>query len=309
VPTAWSIGLVHGTSIHDLVVSEPVLSPGFGPVQHLSLVADPFFLSDEDRVYLYFEAVVGPSGKGEIHLAVLDRSGVEYVGPAVVEDVHMSYPYVFRDEANARCCMIPETSEAGDVRVYVSDDPAGPWTLERVLIEGRPFVDTVAFTRAGGWYLVTESSGGTSDRREVHRADALDGEFTLVVSHQLDPARCRLAGRVVDRTSPTPGDVHLLSQDCASEYGRSVSVETIGPWAETGGGPSEFHGEVTHLVGPDPSRWFHAKVHGLDLRVGPDGVVGVIDGKGRCVTRPRPRSDEIASFVAAATGFAGNELP
>ena len=311
VPTAWSVGLVRGGSIHDLVVSEPVLSPGFKPVQHLSLAADPFFMAADGCVYLYFEGVVGANGRGEIHLAVLESDGVEYLGPSVVEDIHVSFPYVFRDATNKRYCMIPETSEGLEVRLYVSQHPAGPWALERVLLRGRPFVDTVAFHRDGAWYLVCESSGGRNNHREVHRADSLESEFTLVAEHQLNPARCRLAGRVVDvTTSGAPSrSVRLLTQDCAETYGRSVSIESIGPWLGGGEAPREFLGESEHLIGASQSRWYHARVHGLDLRVGSDQVVGVIDGRGRITKHSAPPRGEIASFIAAATRIAGMDLP
>lgn len=315
VPSTWSIGLITGDSLEGLQISEPVLSPGFKPIRDFALAADPFFIPGDDMLCIYFEGVLGNETKGQIHWAAITRDEVAYGGRAIHEPFHMSFPYVFHDEALNCFCMIPESSEMSQIRLYVAEQASGPWELHRVLAEGRPFVDTVAFRRSDSWFLVTESSGGTNDRRELRRAGSLDEEFITIGEWQIDPSRCRMAGRlVVDGAGASRQSVHLLTQDCSTTYGRSISHEQFDVLAlsrkpdESSDAAPPF-GESTALVHPSVGRWFHSKVHSADLRVGSHGVVGVIDGKGKSRKMGAAPDGLLKTFVDAATRSVKHQLP
>lgn len=314
VPTKWSVALATGPSLHELHITEPILSPGFHPVEHLDLAADPFFIERDGAVFIFFEAIISGKTNGEIHLAYLDADGIEYCGAAIQDTVHMSFPYTFHDSDSDRYCMIPETSEAGQVRLYSAARPGGNWELDRVLLSGRPYVDTVALVRQQQWYLITEVSGGANNQRAVFTGDSLDDEFECIGEWTLDSARCRMAGRLVfsDGTDRET-EARLLTQDCSSIYGRSVNSETMAlsrlESEEDAGGTSAAFGQSQELLAPAPDRWFQSKIHSADLRVGPEGVFGVVDGKGRTVKHTALSSEEMRHFIEGTVATGNVDLP
>lgn len=315
VPTAWSIAIVRGRSLDQLVISPPLLSPGFGPTGHLTLIADPFFTTHDKQMALFFEAIAGGDSRGEIHWATLSEAGVCYRGPALRDDFHLSFPYVFYEPTRKKYYMVPETSEIGEIRLYSANVPGDAWTLERTLASGRPYVDSVLLKRDHSWFLITECSGGTHNHRQILWAPSLESRFIALGDWRMDPAHCRMAGRLVPRgpRSAVLQGTSVLTQDCSSLYGRSISQQKI-LFSPDVDDPELPHLESVpfldgaEILTPSPSSWATARVHTADLRVHDDGVFGVTDGRGRLKHWQAPIAD-VRSLVTDAVSLSIPDLP
>ncbi len=309
LPNIWSVGLVLPGTGGVPSFSQPLLQPGRDPISHLSLAADPFFISSRDQVFLYFEGIERGSSLGQIFLAVLNPDGkIHLEGPIISPGVHCSFPFVFRDSQTLTYGMIPETSEAGEVRLYTSSAPGGPWKLKETLVSGHPFSDTVMVNCRGQRILVSEISGGSNDQRAIVSMDE-SGRFSSVEVFKLGPGRSRMAGRIVDiRDDVNTNPISLLTQDCSTTYGHSIRVEQL----DWDGGPideSMFKEPLT-LLEPNLCRWFRAKTHSADLRLTEQGVVGVFDGKGPPVLAAELcQKSTVAEFVELACTSSADGIP
>lgn len=113
--------------------------------------ADPILVDDSQKTYMFYEAV--DNDKGRIEVAEIGPdcrvSGAHVI---LEDDCHYSYPFVFRRDQ--QWYMIPESSAAGEVRLYKAQDFPYDWCLEQVLLRQKS-VDTTVFEQDGRWYLLT----------------------------------------------------------------------------------------------------------------------------------------------------------
>src|SRR5205085_3879170 len=90
-------------------------------------VADPFMVRHGRRWFMFFELMNWATWKGEIGLATSD-DGLRWHYEEVVlaEPFHLSYPYTFHWEGSVY--MVPESQQAGSIRLYRAEDFPGGWT-------------------------------------------------------------------------------------------------------------------------------------------------------------------------------------
>lgn len=122
--------------------------------------ADPMLVDRDGETYLFYEAVENDRG----HIAVSRvNEDCTLSAPSVVlkDGTHYSYPFVF--EKDGVWYMIPESSEAREVRLYRAVEFPGRWELHSVLLRERA-VDTTVFEQNGSWYLLTFLTDGLSER-------------------------------------------------------------------------------------------------------------------------------------------------
>lgn len=105
-------------------------------------LADSLMYEDEDGAWLFAEAFDVKGGYGK--LAVLSFDGNAFGGFQIILDIgsHLSYPFVFKRGSTRY--MIPESSAAGEVALYVADDFPFGWRKLVTLLEG-PYVDTTVY--------------------------------------------------------------------------------------------------------------------------------------------------------------------
>jgi hypothetical protein len=181
-------------------------------------VADPFMLREDETWFMFFEALNRQTQRGEIALAK-SRDGFkwEYQQIVLAESFHLSYPYVF--EWQREHYMIPESFEAGTIRLYKAVEFPTKWVFVGNLREGEPYVDSSLFRVGKLWWLFT--SRPTNDELRLFYADRLTGSW---VEHPLSPvvqgdaSVARPGGRVL----VFDGRVIRYTQDCAGEYGRQL---------------------------------------------------------------------------------------
>lgn len=130
------------------------------PAKQSMWSADPMLVDHGEETYLFYEAVEQDRG----HIAVSKVNADCTLSPpdVVLQDgTHYSYPFVFRKDGE--WYMIPESSEAREVRLYRAAAFPKDWELSTVLLKERA-VDTTVFEKNGCWYLLTFLTDGLSER-------------------------------------------------------------------------------------------------------------------------------------------------
>src|SRR5262249_57949194 len=122
-------------------------------------LADPFMVRSGGGWHMFLEVMNGRTGRGEIGLAVSpDGLNWKYRQVVLTEPFHLSYPYVF--EWRGTHYMVPETYQAGEVRLYEATDFPSRWRRGGTLVRGAYLVGGAGFRYAGGWGSVVGGSRG-----------------------------------------------------------------------------------------------------------------------------------------------------
>jgi hypothetical protein len=200
----WSIGIYTGESPFRLGPApgsnNPVLTLSDVTDVSATFIADPFMLKVDSTWHMFFEVMNWRRNYGEIgHAVSKDCLCWAYQGIVLSEPFHMSYPYVFHwlDEYY----MIPETFQAGGVRLYKAVNFPTHWRCIATLLEGPYLVDASVFSHEGRWWMFVDTSREmTHDTLRLYHADALPGpwvEHCRSPVRQKDPYLSRPAGRVL----------------------------------------------------------------------------------------------------------------
>lgn len=103
--------------------------------------ADPFLFKKNNRTFLFVEIFDNKTEKGIIGYSEFIDNHFTKPQPIIVENFHLSYPYVFEKDGNIY--MMPETHEDGCVQLYRATDFPTKWTKDRILINDINAADTV----------------------------------------------------------------------------------------------------------------------------------------------------------------------
>jgi hypothetical protein len=224
-PGRWSVALrrapADGRLPHGLPGGHALVPPP------ASDYADPFLHRRGDRLHLFIEEVEHARGRGVISCCEVAPDGRPGRPRVVLEEpFHLSYPHVF--EYEGRVYMIPETAEAGEIRLYAASRYPDRWRLERVLLGGMPAFDPTLVRHDGRLWLfavVPVPGGPNTDELSLFHAERLEGPWR---PHPANPvvsdARCaRPAGRVlrIGNALVRP------AQDCSRDYGYAVTFQRI----------------------------------------------------------------------------------
>lgn len=226
-PWEYTIGIYTGSLPWRL---SPIQSPLSNPVLTAkdvtdipaSFVADPFMVHENNKWYMFFEALNAPRGEGAIALAT-SRDGFKWQYEQIVleEPYHLSYPCVFKWQTNY--FMIPESYRADGVRLYKANPFPTHWTFITNILEG-VYIDPTIFRYNDIWWLFSSCRG--SETLFLHYARNLTGPWhehpeSPVITHNKDIARP--GGRVIQYN----GKLYRFPQDCAPLYGNQVRVFEI----------------------------------------------------------------------------------
>ena len=236
-------------------------------------VADPFMMYANEQWNLFFEALDNATGKGVIGLATSKKGYDDWKYQSVVldEPFHLSYPFVF--EADDKYYMIPESCQAGAVRLYEAESFPLKWCYKKDLIQG-DCADSTVFFHNGAWYLFT-----LFEERSLalYFADGLLGEW---VEHPMSPLlfddlhRVRPGGRVVCHNDK----ILRFAQDGLPSYGHSVRVFQIHELTKEIYRESELvESPILESSGND---WNALGMHHIDLHeTGSGHCVACVDGR------------------------------
>jgi hypothetical protein len=115
-------------------------------------LADPFVIEKNGSVFCFVEDFDESAGRGKITVFSLG-SKPTFVGTALEEDFHLSYPYIF--EYDGALYMCPESSAAREIRIYKCLQFPLNWKLEKVIMKNISAVDTMLLEKDGRWWMLT----------------------------------------------------------------------------------------------------------------------------------------------------------
>lgn len=274
-PKAWSIGVVSGSDPLTMSEDATCSNPRFtrDNIKNLSVlfVADPFLIRDRERWLLFFELFNRESNKGEIGVAEsADLCHWNFIDVALSEPFHLSYPFVFR--SGGEYYMIPETRQAGAIRLYKARDFPTSWRFERDLFVGNFSDSSPVYFQKRWWIFTNRSPYGLT----VLYATSLKGpwrEHPRGPFYLNDESKARPGGRPIVLN----GRLVRFVQDNRGGYGRRLRAMIVDRLT-----PTEFS---EHIAEPDPLldstkvSWADAGVHHLAPVRSSQGVwVGAFDG-------------------------------
>lgn len=209
-------------------------------------LADPFPLSLGGKALILVEDYAYRTGRGHISVLEVQGSSAALLGPAVVEDFHMSFPFTF--EYEGATYLVPETSEAKQIRLYRCTGAPTEWEFVGALMEDVEAVDTIIFPREGRWWLLTTIRNGTSNLNDselyAFHSDSPLGGWKPHAANPIvvDASAGRNGGMIregdeIYRIAQTPGFAF---------YGRGFSIRRITTLTE-----DAFAEEMVQDVGPD----------------------------------------------------------
>jgi hypothetical protein len=278
----WSIGIIRGVAPLSLSaegVANPVLTREDVTDRRAAFVADPFLLRRAGQWFLFFELYNRGTDRGEIAVATSqDALRWSYGGVVLAEPFHLSYPNVFEWEGEVY--MVPESGQAGQVRLYQARRFPRRWKYLGPLLEGGVFVDPSLFRHAGRWWMLVESNPEPRrwDTLRLYGADDLRGPWS---EHRCSPI-CRLANgaRPAGRVVHIDGRPIRFAQVCEPDYGTAVRAFEI---VELSNETYEER-EVTPpgFLGPGAEAWRSTGMHHVDAVELEDGRwIAAVDGCGR----------------------------
>jgi hypothetical protein len=262
----WSIGMYSGMTPWELApaqeVNNPVLTCHAVTDVPAAFVADPFMLHVGETWYMFFEVMPRHSERGEIGLATSpDGRQWQYQHIVLREPFHLSYPYVFHWEG--AYYMVPESYQAGEVRLYRAEHFPEKWSCVATLIRGPYFADTSVFHYADRWWCFTEASPDFAhDTLRLFFAPDLRGpwqEHPHSPLFEQNPHIARPAGRVVS----IDNRLIRFTQDCAPVYGAMVRAFEVTALSATHYAERPL-GAAPVLTGSGAG-WNAAGMHHLDL--------------------------------------------
>jgi hypothetical protein len=276
----WSIGIYAGEAPYHFVspeyVDNPVLTrrdvsdvPGL-------FVADPFMVRSDHTWYMFFEVMNRQTRKGQIGLAT-SENGLKWTYQQIVlaEPFHLSYPYVFR--WMNEYYMVPESYEAGSIRLYKAANFPTQWSSVGTLLSGPYLVDASLFRYDNRWWLFTETNPEVKfDTLRLFYADKLQGPW---IEHPLspivagNPQIARPGGRVL-----VLGDTVIrYAQDCYPAYGTQVRAFEIAELTTEKFRESEA--DESPVLTPSGTGWNEAGMHHIDPHLTDDGRwIASVDG-------------------------------
>jgi hypothetical protein len=277
----WSIGIYTGQSPFNLSApqraSNPALTRDHVTDVPASFVADPFMVKTNDGWYMFFEVMNWRSGKGEIGLAK-SQDGFVWTYQQIVlsESFHLSYPCVF--EWMGEHYMIPESFQAGAVRLYKARNFPTQWSFVGSLLKGPYLVDPSIFRYDDKWWLYVETNPEVKhDCLRLYFADDLAGPWvehpgSPIVPH--DPRIARPGGRVLVIGT----EIFRFAQDCSMAYGSAVRAFKVTQLDTRH--YAEEQVDVTPVLTASGSDWNADGMHHVDAHRMLDGSwIASVDGR------------------------------
>ena len=103
--------------------------------------ADPFVCHANGKEYVFVEALEYYNGLGRIAVAEVVGNTVGAFRIVIQEDFHLSFPNIF--QYDNIWYMLPETSAAGQMRLYKATNFPYEWELDTILLDQVKYVDTI----------------------------------------------------------------------------------------------------------------------------------------------------------------------
>ena len=265
-PEDWNVGLLNQTP------ENVVKNPAFAEIRWLPdppkghYYADPFGFFRDGKFIMVFENYDYQTRKGIISQVEFTDGKFGKIQPAITEEFHLSYPFIFENEGQIFC--IPETAAINQVRLYQFDNNSGRFVFQKVLLEGFPAADPTIFHYDGLWWLFATHQAQSNSSLYAFFAKNPDDAF---VPHHNNPVKTDVRSA---RPAGTPfyngTDFIRPAQDCSETYGGRVVLNKISVL-----NPFEFNEEPVGFLEPPKNSKYNRGLHTLAGM----GDFTLIDGK------------------------------
>lgn len=224
VRNIWSVAIVNSG------LDELLKSQGNSHFEHTTItsrqpegfLADPFCLQTDDGMLCLAEDYDARTRKG--HIAAIDIHHPQQPPvPAISEEHHLSYPFLFEHDGAVHC--IPEAYQSGGVWLHTLLAEPNQWE-KTLLIENLPAVDPTLLRHNGKWWLFcTRRDDISSANLYIYHADDVTGPWKPHANNPVkqDASNSRPAGAFIQHK----GFLLRPAQDCSRGYGGKVLLNRV----------------------------------------------------------------------------------
>ncbi len=220
--------------------------------------ADPFIFKFQNNNYLFVENYSFKKKRGNISVYKIFDDKYEFLGDALIEKFHLSFPFVF--SYNEKIYMCPETSELNEIRIYESTEFPLKWKYCKTLIQDISAADTILFEQDNIWWLFTnvDLSNINDHNSELSIYYSNEGPLTNNwIEHEnnpiiIDPDRARNGGIIIDKNS-----IYRVSQKHDYNiYGKEININLINELSN-----KSYIEEKIHNIKPSFKKKINASHH------------------------------------------------
>ncbi|MGZ6186011.1 MAG: glucosamine inositolphosphorylceramide transferase family protein [Candidatus Binataceae bacterium] len=230
----WRIGIVRRT-LAEIALDPAPVDPGaiiwFPAQRPFAFIADPFALWEGGKLHVLAEHFDYRTKHGVIQYYSFGADlTLESHGEALRAPVHLSYPFLLRDQG--QIYMVPEAYRSGRVTLYRARAFPNAWEPVADLLD-EPAVDPTLVRHAGLWWMFysrARARGDGTDELHIAIADQIAGPWR---KHPGNPVHVSADSA---RPGGTPfvsaGVLYLPTQDSRNSYGEAVTIlraETLTP--------------------------------------------------------------------------------
>jgi hypothetical protein len=226
-------------------------------------LADPFLAATAEGTLLLAEDYDQGKRRGKIvgELAA-DAGFTGRLSDAIVEDCHMSYPFLLRHDGELYC--IPETHQKRGAFAWRWSPQARAWIDPRAILTGVPCVDpTPVFFDRRWWLFFTHKDDGVDSKLRLCFAGSPLGPWH---PHPRNPVKCDVRS---SRPAGTPfvyrDHLYRPAQDCSRRYGWRLVLNRVTRLTET-----EFAEEPLRVLDSD-----RLGVRGIHTLSGAGGITAL----------------------------------
>lgn len=218
----WTIAYRKRTESGSLLENEKIT--GFSPLPQKRFVtqADPFLHVHQGKNWLFYEKQNLTDMKGTLWCINLDDARAKPV-KVMEETFHLSYPQVFR--YGKYTYMLPETRNAGEVRLYRCVQFPGKWEKVETLLE-LSAVDTTILQKEdqdGCFFAATY----VEDCLEIYACQIEKERFQTIKKdriYQSEPSKKLRPGGMFFKEN---GKLYRSAQNCSEYYGQELIINEI----------------------------------------------------------------------------------
>jgi hypothetical protein len=197
-------------------------------------LADPFILKEGPVHYCFVEDFDFNLNRGCISVFEISSEGHRFIGEALKENFHLSYPFIFKN--NGQLYMCPETHEINEIRIYKCKNFPLEWELEKTIMKNISAVDTSIFFKENQWWLLTNicSAKMNDFTNELHIYSSDHFLKNNWIPHKnnpvvIDTLKGRNGGLIIDDL-----DIYRVFQSQGfNKYGESIGLAKISKLTKT----------------------------------------------------------------------------
>jgi hypothetical protein len=222
----WHIGIKYANSINELYSSETVKVIN----NDNSFFADPHIVHHKGSHYIFVEEFLYSNNKGIISLLELKNGNINYLGPIIQEDFHLSFPFIFSyDEFIYLVC----EASIGHISIYKSKDFPVVWEKDDLIKLNERVTDPIILQSENNLILIyNKSLVGCRDFNHVSHSYIIDPKTKSLnqIRRQsiFDSTRSRNAGYF-----SIEGKYLLVKQKQGNDlYGESIQIFDFNPSSE-----------------------------------------------------------------------------